>query len=169
MTTADVLDALAREWARLTKAVDSIGDRASTVSVTEEGWSTKDVLAHLLHWATQIAFGLGAQVTPPVYMMEERERRMLAAGSDPPMPTTDESNALAVAHYRDVPLDDVRGELERVVEALVERARLGSDDEMLATDAVPWAPGRPLWQFIAGDTFLHWPLHSEAIEQAAQR
>ena len=169
MTTAEVLDALALEWARLMKAVDAVGDQASTVSVTDEGWSTKDVLAHLIHWATQIAFGLGAQVQAPVYMTEERKRRVHAGVSDPPMPSGDESNALAVAHYRDVPLDEVRGEIDRVVEALIERARLRTDAEMIATDAIPWAPGRPLWQFMGGDTFLHWPLHSEAIEQAAQR
>ncbi len=49
MTTQEVLDAIAREQLRLLAAVDTLGDRASTLAVTEEGWSAKDVLAHLIH------------------------------------------------------------------------------------------------------------------------
>ena len=40
---------------------------------------------------------------------------------------------------------------------------------MNATDAIPWAGNRPLWQFIGGDTFLHWPLHAEGIEERILR
>lgn len=168
MKTQEVLDAIAREHARLMNAVDALGAGGSTVPVTEEGWTAKDVLAHLIHWATQIAFGLGVQIEPPVYVLEERRRRSQAGLSDR-MPSGDEWNALAVAYYRDVPLDQVRSEFEGSAEALLSQARLRTDDEMNATDAIPWAPERPLWRFIAGDTFLHWPLHAEAIERAATR
>jgi hypothetical protein len=169
MTTAEVLDAIAREWARLMKAIDTLGTDASHTPVTEEGWTAKDALAHLIHWATQIAFGLGAQVQPPAYMLEERRRRELAGVDTTKMPTGEESNALAVAHYRDVPLAEVRAELTRLMEAIVERARLRTDEEMNATDAIPFAGARPLWQQIGGDTFLHWPVHAAAIERAALR
>ncbi len=166
MTTAEVLNAIARERERLMNAVDALGERAASVRVTEEGWLAQDVLAHLVHWATQIAFGLGAAVRPPVYMMQERERRKLAGLSDD-MPTGDESNALAVAHYHGVPIEDVRAEFDQLVDALVARVRQRTDDEMNTTDAIPWAGKRPLWQLIGGDTFLHWALHTEAIERAS--
>jgi hypothetical protein len=40
---------------------------------------------------------------------------------------------------------------------------------MNATDAIPWAGARPLWQFIGADTFLHeWPVHASQIETASQ-
>jgi hypothetical protein len=169
MTTAEVLDAIARESTRLMNALDSIGAGASTVPVTEEGWTAKDVLAHLVHWATQIAFGLGAQVQPPVYMLEERRRRELAGIDTTRMPTGEESNALAVAHYRDASFAEVKAELENLAEAIVERVRLCTDEQMSATDAIPFAGVRPLWQQIGGDTFLHWPVHAAAIEQAAAR
>lgn len=168
MTTAEVLDAIAAEWARLGSAIDALGPDATRVHVTDEGWTAKDVLAHLVHWATQVAFGLGASVQPGAYMLKELQRREAAGQDTTQMPTGEESNALAVAHYRDVPLDEVRATLERLIEAIVERVRLRSDEEMMATDAIPFAPGRPVWQFIAGDTFLHWPVHAEAIERAAK-
>jgi len=156
MTTDEVLAAIARERERLMIAVDALGAGASTVRVTEEGWTTTDVLAHLIHWAGQIAFGMGAQLQPPAYVKAVTGR-----------PGGDEWNALAVEPYRAVPLDQIRAEFDGLVDALVSRARLRTDDEMNATAAIPWAGERPLWHFIGGDTFLHWPAHSEAIERAA--
>ena len=162
MTTQQVLNAITREHARLTTLVDALGPGASTILVTED-WTAKDVLAHLIHWATQIAFGLGAAIEPPVYMHDERRRRQLAGLSDA-MPSETESNALAVGYYSRASLEKVGDEFERVVDALIAQVRLRTDDEMNATDAIPWASG-PLWQIIGGDTFLHWPLHSEDIER----
>ena len=167
MTRGAVLEAIETERARLLAAIDAPGDGASTLAVTAEGWTAKDVLAHLTHWATQVAFGLGAQVMPPVYMQQERERRRLAGESDR-MPTGEESNALAVAYYAAMPLAEVRGTFEHLVDAIVERVRMRTDDEMNATDAVPWAKGRRLWEFIGGDTFLHWPVHAADIERAVR-
>lgn len=164
MTTQGVLDALAREHRRLMKAIDTLGTGASTVAVTEEGWTAKDVLAHLIHWAGQMAFAVGAPLRPPAYVVEETERRQSAGISD--RPSGDEWNALAVAQYRDVPLDAVRDEFHSIVNALVARVRLYSDQQVNAADTIPWAGALPLWQQIGGDTFLHWPLHSEAIERA---
>ncbi|HEV8534642.1 MAG TPA: hypothetical protein VGR87_02830 [Candidatus Limnocylindria bacterium] len=82
MTTEQVLDAIARERHRLDRAVAFLGGGASTVPVTPEGWTAEDVLAHSIHWVSQIAFGLGA----------------------------DEWSARAVAHYRDLPLAKMKAE-----------------------------------------------------------
>lgn len=158
MTTTQVVDLIAREHARLTAAIDALGEGASSVPVTEEGWTAKDMLAHLIHYAGQVAFGLGAQLQPPAYIAGVTARL-----------SGEEWNARAVDHYRGASVAAVREEFERLVALLFERASLRTDDEMNATDAIPWAGERPLWQIIGGDTFLHWPLHSEAIEHAVQR
>ncbi len=52
------------------------------------------------------------------------------------------------------------------MDALAVRVRLSTDDQMLLTDAIPWAGARALWQLIAGDTFLHFSEHAEAIERS---
>jgi hypothetical protein len=160
MKRDDVLDALARERKRLLDAVDALGPRADSASVTEPsgGWTAKDVLAHLIHYAGQIAFALGAELTPPEYVLREPERL-----------TGEQWNERAVAFWRDSSLDDVRADFERKADLIAERVALLSDEDLLATDRVPW-PGedRPLWRFIGHDTFLHeWPAHATQIEQAA--
>lgn len=166
-TTGEVIDAMARERSRLLAALDGMGAAASNTRVTEEGWTAKDVLAHLIHWATQVAFALGADVQPPVYMVAERMQRK-AAGLPDTMPSGDESNALAAAHFRDIPLEDVRAQFEQLTDVILEQARTKSDDEMNAAGAVPWAPGLALSRLVAGDTYEHWRVHSEMIERAAR-
>jgi len=157
MTTKAVLDAIARERARLDDAIGSLGTKAATVRVTPEGWTAKDVLGHMIHWAGQIAGGLGAKIEPPPYAVTVRGR-----------PSQDEWNARAVAHWRDVPFDKVKAEFDRVVDALVEQVRKRKDDQMNATDQIPWAGARPLWQQIASETYEHWPEHADDIERAAR-
>jgi hypothetical protein len=170
MTTQEVLDSLDRERARLLRDIGALGDGATSLPITEDGWTAKDVLAHLIHWATQVAFGLAVDgVGPLPYMLEERRRREAAGAANPPMPTGDESNALAVAWYQDKPLDEVRAQFMMLADGIAERAATKSDDEMAAYGTIPWAGARSLWQFIAGDTFQHWAEHAAAIEQASAR
>jgi hypothetical protein len=168
VTTDEVIAAIERERARLLAALDAIGSDAAAIPVTEEGWTAKDVLAHLIHWATAVAYGLGENVDEPAYMAAERMRRK-AAGLPDAMPSGAESNALVVAHFADIPLEDVRAQFEQLADVILERARTKSDDEMNATGAIAWSPDRVLWQFIGGDTFLHWPVHSDMIERATPR
>jgi hypothetical protein len=156
MTKAEVLDAVAREYARLLAAVDALGAGASSVPVTTEGWTAKDVLAHAIHWAGQLAIGLGAPIHPPAYLDGASGR-----SSD------DEWNALAVAHYRDLSLEQVKGELDFIVRSLVTQIQKRDDAAMLATDAIPWGGDRPLWRRIGAETFAHWPEHAEDIARAA--
>lgn len=134
-----------------------MGASAATVPVTDGGWTAKDVIAHVCHYAGQLAFGLGANLQPPAYVM-----------GVPGRPTGDEWNARAVAHYRDIPFDQVRAEFERLVAALVAQLLLQTDEQMNATESLPWAGAAPLWMKLAGDTFGHWPVHAEAIERAAR-
>ena len=156
MTTQEVLDAIARDRARLDAALDALGDDASTLAVTADGWTAKDVLAHMSHWVGQLAFGLRAPVTPPPYLATVEGR-----------PSFDEWNAIVVAHYRATPLAEVKALLDRIMDVLVGRIATKSDDEMNATGAIPWSPERMLWESVGGETFLHWPAHCEDMERAA--
>jgi len=94
MTTNEVLDAVARERTRLMSAVRALGKGAATIPLTAEGWSAKDVLARCIHWAGQIAWGMGAPLEVPAYVAGVSGR-----------PSTDEWNALAVAFFRERTLE----------------------------------------------------------------
>ncbi len=151
-----MLAAIVREHSLLLDAVAALGPEASTLPVTSEGWTAKDVLAHLVHWGGMVAFGLGAPMTPPPYLAGVTGRL-----------SGDEWNARAVDFSRDVGIEATLAEMDVVVVALMEAVRSRSDADMLATDLLPWAGDRPLWEKIAGDTFAHWPIHRADIERAA--
>jgi hypothetical protein len=141
-TTKKGLDAVGRERARLDDAIRWLGADASTTRVTPDGWTAKDVLGHPIHWTSQFALGLGAKLEPPGCVANAQDR-----------PSGDaEWNARASAHHRDWPCEQIR---ER------------SDDQMNATDQIPWAGARPLWQQIASETYEHWPRHAADIVAAA--
>ena len=139
-------------------AFASLGPAEATMAITAEGWTAKDVIGHLIHWGGLVAFALGAPLTPPPYLAAVTGR-----------PSGEEWNRLAVAFYQDLELEQVVAELDRTVEALVDAVRRKSDADMIATDAMPWAGGGPLWQKIAGDTFAHWPAHRADLERVARQ
>lgn len=153
MTTREVQDAVEREHRRLMESVRALGDRAVVVDVTE-GWTAKDVLAHATHWVSQIAFGMGAKLTPPSYVIAAADK-----------PSGEEWNRRAVEHYRQASLDDVVRDLDRLVDALTAQIKLRTDTQMAASDAIPWSTD-PLWKQISSETFGHWPAHSADIERA---
>jgi hypothetical protein len=155
MKTDEVTAAVDREYARLQSALDALGADAPRRVVTPEGWTAKDVLAHCIHWAGQIAWGMGAKLEPAAYIRAVEGR-----------PSFDEWNALAVSHYAPMSFDDVRAELDRIVEALKAQVRGRSDEQMAATDAIPWGGDRPLWKQVGAETFEHWPEHSADLERA---
>jgi hypothetical protein len=158
VSTAEVLDSIARERRRLKAAVRALGDRATSAKVTED-WTAKDAVAHMIHWAGQIAFGMGPPLEMPPWVSG-------VGGTE--RPSDDEWNRRVVEYYRDAPLDRVVADLDRVVEALIVRISERTNDQMNATDAIPWGGDRPLWQQIASETYEHWPKHSADIERAAK-
>lgn len=151
MTTQEVVEAVERERSRLIAAVDVTDANAS---VTDEGWTTKDVLAHCIHWLGMVASGMGARLEPPSYII----------GVAGPSLSGDEWNARAVEHYSAWTFEEVRAEFDRNVDLLLEQVNTRSDDDMKANDSLPWAGDRPLWNKIGTETFLHWPAHADEIE-----
>ena len=154
MTTEQVLEAIARERRRLIAAVDALGADATRARVTEE-WTAKDVLAHCVHWVGQIAFGLGAPLEPPPWVVGVQGR-----------PTGEEWNKRVVEHHRPLSLAEMKSEFDRYVDHLVARIAELTDEQMNATDQIAWDLGHQLWRQIGSETFDHWPAHSLDIERA---
>ena len=152
-----VLERIAVERDLLLDAVMSLGPQATVVWVTEpEGWTAKDVLAHLIHYSGMIAFALGAPEKPPSYVVAESRRL-----------SGEEWNERAVNFWRAASLDDVRAEFSRLVDQLLAAVSGKSDAEMRAPHGFAWAPAGALWEFVGRDTFLHeWPAHRAQIERA---
>ena len=158
MTSLEVSEAVTRERGRLMGAIRAMGDGASTVLVTDEGWTAKDVLAHCIHWVGQIALGMGARMEQPGWVAGVEGR-----------PSDDDWNARVVEYYHQASLEQVINDFDRAADALLQETRARSEEQINATDAIPWGGNRPLWQQIGAETFDHWPEHTASIEQALSR
>ena len=162
MNKHEVIEKIVLERARLLDLVDRLGAEAETRTVTEEGWTAKDVLAHCIHWVGQIAFGVGAPIHPPAWVE--------AAGGA--KVEGEEWNRRVVEHYKAMPLDIVRRDFEQVVDATLDKLRRRDDIDYdaRAQTVFPWVQSDvPAWKVIAGETWEHWPEHSEALERAVAR
>jgi hypothetical protein len=162
MNKHEVIEKIVLERARLLDLVDQLGADADKRVVTEEGWTAKDVLAHCIHWVGQIAFGVGAPVHPPAWVE--------AAG--PEKVEGEEWNRRVVEHYKAIPLDIVRRDFEQVVDATLDKLRRRDDIDFdaRAQTVFPWVQSEvPAWKVIAGETWEHWPEHSESLERALRQ
>lgn len=117
-----------------------------------------DVLAQCIPWVGQIAWGMGARRDLPAWVAGVQGR-----------PTAQEWNARVVAHYHAVPLERVIKDFDRAADARVQETRARGDEQINATDAIPWGGNRRLWRQISSETFDHRPGHAVAIEQAMAR
>src|SRR6058998_1571378 len=109
MTSQEVSEAVTHERGRLMKAIRAMGEGASTVRVTDEGWTAKDVLAHCIHWVGQIAWGMGARMEQPAWVAGVEGR-----------PSGDDWNGRAVEYYRQASLEQVINDFDRAADALMQ-------------------------------------------------
>jgi hypothetical protein len=161
MNKHEVIEKIVLERARLLDLVATLGLDAATLSVTEEGWTAKDVLAHCIHWVGQIAFGVGAPLHPPAWVEAAGDAKI----------DGEEWNRRVVEHYKAIPLDIVRRDFEEVTGATLDRLRRRDDIDYdaRANTVFPWIKSDvPVWKAIGGETFEHWPEHSATLERALE-
>ena len=161
-TVQDVLDSIEREWDALQKVLSGLNaDQMATLG--EEGWSTKDELAHLAAWARGLAALVRKQRRyPPMGLPEDAAPNTLGIEG---------MNQIIYERNRDMPLDDVLEELQAAHrDAIAAVAELGDEDLLRPFDDFQPQDRRPdghipiLW-LIAGNTYGHYAEHRETIER----
>lgn len=161
-TVRDVLDSIGREWDALQKALSGLNEEQMTTPA-QEGWSTKDDLAHLAAWARGLAALVRKQRRyPPMGLPEDAVPNTIGI---------ERMNQIIYEQNRDLPLNDVLTELQAAhKDALAAVAELSDDDLLLPYDDFQPQDCRPdghtpiLWR-IAGNTYGHYAEHRETIER----
>ena len=133
--------------AELEAALARIPEERLEEPLLEGGWSAKDLMAHVAHWEMAFLSNLGEQ--PP---------QVANQGSE------EATNRAVYEHHRARPLADVRREFEDTHHRLIERV-LQLDDDGLSAQPVPDSD-KVVWQYIAGETWAHYPEHVAQLEQA---
>ncbi len=158
MTKARLLR-LMREGRATFESLLSAADRERmTEPMPPNGWSVKDLLAHLSAWDRHLLAWLeadargGSPYLPPPNMSEAE---------------VDRFNARVYAAHRDQPLESVLSEFAASFRALVARAEALPEQDLLDPGRYAWTGGRPLWYYFAADTYRHYAEHLLQMRAAA--
>lgn len=138
-------------------------DEAELEAFNEDGWTVKDQLAHLATWERGIAFLLQKRPRYAGMGLDKATWRDL---------TMDEINAIIHRHYQDADLEDVlayyqeaHDELKAAINALDEE-ELYQPYAYFQPDEPGQDSGRPIIDWIIGNTFDHYEGHLEIIRNS---
>lgn len=152
MTKPDLLAAMRRERVALDELLAALDDAAMAAVTRDDGWTAKDVLAHLTAWEQRVLAWL------------DRWRATGRPERPEPGVTFAEGDALNVRDYeaaKGKPLADVRSEAGVSFAAVVRAVETLSEDELAVR---PDAPDGPSWAWIVGaNTHQHYDEHRQEI------
>jgi uncharacterized damage-inducible protein DinB len=146
-TRDDVLRLVGDSRAELEAALARVPAERFEEPLLDGGWTVKDLLAHVTYWEWAFLSNIGE---PP-----------------PPVPRQDDVDVTNRAVYefnRARPLADVRREFESTHRRLLERI---SEFDHDAINSRPMEDRETVvWQFVAGETWEHYPEHIAQLERA---
>ena len=151
MKKEEVITRVKTERSRWSDIIARIDDDMMQKPGVEGHWSVKDIFAHVVWYEREIVGVLTARAF---------------VGSDLWALPLDERNAGVYEETRNMTLEEVRAESARVFPQLLELLEALPED---AYDDASCFPGMPAewepWFIIAGNTFNHYPDHTESIRQ----
>ncbi len=110
-------------------------------SGTVDNWMPRNILMHIFAWQQHNAEKLAAVRT----------------GQEPPKDTDaiDDANARIFAQHVDDTWDEISAAITSVKHKYLQEVEALSQADINSTTYIPWATGRPLWQEVLGDGFIH--------------
>jgi hypothetical protein len=153
MTKDELLDVLEDERENLLEAIDGLSDEDLSEPSLDGSRSVKDILIHISAWEAELI-------------------KLLWQAKQGQQPTTihfsqvdvDAANQAWFEAYHDRPLERVLGDFAAVRKQTTKRVESLSEDDLTNPQRFPWLNGRPLAEWIAGDSFEHDAEHAAQIK-----
>jgi hypothetical protein len=155
MSKAELLEQILLERKLLEEALAQVPEEQVAQPGAENGWSVKDILAHIVAWEQQMIRWLG-EIT-----QGEIPEWLASTVSDDDVDRWNEQVYLA---NRDRPLDEVRSEFERSYGQALSAVKDMPEEALLDPEFTAWRQSRPLWYVVAANTFWHYKEHRESIQ-----
>ena len=151
MNKDEVITRVKTERSRWGDIIAHIDDDLMLKPGVEGDWSAKDILAHVIWYEREIVSLLRARAF---------------VGSDLWALPLDERNAGVHEETKSMTLEEVRAESERVFPDLLEQLEALPEDAYGDPSSFPGMPAEwEPWFIIAGNTFDHYPDHTESLRQ----
>ena len=151
MEKHEVIDRVRTERSLWNDLLAHIDDDLMLNPGVEGDWSAKDILAHVMWYEREMVGML-------------RSRALI--GSDLWALPLDERNAGVHEETKDMTLEEVRAESSRVFPELMEQLEALPQEAYGDASCFPGMPAEwEPWFVIAGNTFRHYPDHTESLRQ----
>lgn len=117
-------------------------------------WSIKDILAHLSRWEGELI---------KLLWQARNGQRPTAAQLSQLSDADDDTNARWYAESRQRPLELILADFHAVRNQTERRVESFSEHDLTDPGRFAWLGGRPLWEWIKGDSFGHEAEHAAQI------
>ena len=152
MNKSELLKAMAEGRKQLNEAIQGLPEEAYDEPGVVGEWSVKDVLSHLLAWEAEL-----------IKLLWQAKNGQKPTSAQVTVKSVDEQNADWFQEMHERPVERVLADFETIRQQSLRRVEGFSDRDLTDPARYPWLKGRPLWQWIAGDTFEHDEEHGEQI------
>lgn len=115
-------------------------------------WSLKDLLVHLTRWEAEL-----------VKLLWQAKREIQPSTIHFSQESTDAINERWFEESKTRDLDKVWQDFDTVREQTIRRVKEFSDTELVNPGYFKWSQGKPLWEWIAADSYDHEAEHRENI------
>ena len=144
MNKKEVRAALEDSHERLTEAIEGLSEAEMVEPGAAGDWSIKDLLAHLSRWEAEV-----------VKLLWQAQQGLRPTGLLTSDESTDAVNARWQQEDQDRPLERILQDFHGVREQTLRRLEHFTDKDLVDPNRYPWLEGKPLWEWIAPDSFGH--------------
>jgi hypothetical protein len=152
MKKEELVEALENERENFLDAIDGLSDEDLEEPGVMQDWSIKDLLAHLTLWE--------AELIKLLWQAKQGQKPNSVHFNNMDI---DELNARWKKEMQDRTLERVMADFHSIRNQTIRRVEAFSDKDLNDANRYPWLKNRPLWEWIAGDSFEHEAEHRQQI------
>src|SRR5919197_5840707 len=149
MDKTELLTKIEEGYATLNTLLASLNEAQMTQPRVQDQWSVKDIVAHVAAWQSLCAEWL----------------EVLARGETPPQArlwddeSVNQANEQFFKENEQRPLPDTLSDFHQSYRRMLNAVNALSDEDINNRNRYAWRQGRPLLDFIIGNSYGHYPEH----------
>ncbi len=152
MTKDEIFDALEDERENFLDAIDGLSDDELQLPGVVGKWSIKDIMIHLSAWEAEM-----------VKLLWQAKQGQPPSNPDWTEEQVDQLNQEWFEAYHARPLDRVMADFIAVRKQTSRRVEAFTDKDLNDPQRFSWLKDRPLWVWVAQDSFEHEAEHTAQI------
>jgi hypothetical protein len=168
MTKAELLERMEAGRAEWERVLVRIAEPQMTAPLLKNGWSVKDVVAHVMAYERWTA----AQIRAAARGIEPTPRELYGTDDVPPgvdTPDTDARNVALHAYCHDMPLADVMAGSQRAFDELLAVVQETPEVQLADPGLSPWLGGVSWVNLIPEQSYEHYEQHLPELRELVKR